>query len=76
METMSSMTLYDLMAEDLGVWVNIDERFGINLQIEDENGEVILDEEHVNKCAADSFADFCRNYLNSYDRARARSMKS
>lgn len=69
MKTLNDITIYDLMAEDLDVWVQRDQKFGVNIQIDDENGNTILEERQVHKCAAGSFADFCRSYLISYERA-------
>lgn len=66
---MENVTLYDLMAEDLDVWVSKNSKFGFDVQIENENGETIVDEKGVHPCAADSFADFCRRYLAFYDKA-------
>lgn len=66
---MNDVTLYDLMAEDLDVWVSLNKKFGFDLQIDNENGEPIVDIKGVHPIAADSFADFCRRYLVSYDRA-------
>lgn len=65
---MNNITLYDLMAEDLDVWVGKNKTFGFDLQIENENGETIVNEEGVHPYAAESFAAFCRSYLASYDR--------
>lgn len=66
---MENVSLYDLMAEDLDVWVNRNSKFGFDIQIDDENGKTIVDEKGVHPCAADSFADFCRRYLAFYDKA-------
>jgi hypothetical protein len=74
MKTLNEITLCDLMAEDLDVWMKKEtNNFGFNLQIDDENGEVLLDAEGVHPYAADSFADFCRRYLASYDAALNRT---
>jgi hypothetical protein len=73
MKTMNDVTLYDLMAEDLEVWVSKNYKFGFNLQIDDENGEPLIDEDGVHPYAADSFAAFCRSYLASYDKANKQS---
>ena len=69
MKTMNDVTLYDLMAEDLDVWVSKSKTFGFALDIDDENGEPLVREESIHPCAADSFADFCRRYLHAYDNA-------
>jgi hypothetical protein len=68
---MENVTLYDLMAEDLDVWVSKNHKFGFNLEIDDENGKPLVKEEGVHPFAADSFADFCRRYLAAYDKAAA-----
>jgi hypothetical protein len=63
----SNITLYDLMAQDLDVWVSRDNR-GFNIDIDDENGNCLVSENQIHPFAADSFADFCRRYLASYDK--------
>lgn len=68
MKHLTEITLYDLMAEDLDVWVTKDKTFGFNLEIDDENGEPLVREEAIHPYAADSFADFCRRYLAAYDK--------
>lgn len=70
MKTINEISLYDLMAEDLGVWIRIDGKFGFNLQIDDENGDILMDEENIHPCAAESFADFCTSYLTAYEKAK------
>lgn len=57
------------MAEDLDIWVTKSKTFGLNLEIDDENGDPLIREESVHPCAADSFADFCIRYLAAYDKA-------
>jgi hypothetical protein len=71
MKTVSDITLYDLMAEDLDVCVTSNKTSGFDLQIDGENGESLVDEKGVHSCAADSFADFCRRYLACYDKVTA-----
>lgn len=67
--TITEITLYDLMAEDLDVWVTKNNKFGFDVSIDDENGESVIHDKGVHPFAADSFADFCRRYLASYDKA-------
>ncbi len=69
MKTLNQITLYDLMAEDLDIWISKSKKFGFTMQIDDENGNLLVNEDHIHPCAADSFADFCRSYLASYDKA-------
>ena len=68
MKTISEITLYDLMAEDLDVWVKKSDGQGFDIEIDDENGEALIREHGVHRFASDSFADFCRRYLASYDK--------
>ncbi len=63
------MTLYDLMAEDLDIWLYKHKEFGYNLEIDDENGDELVREKGIHPYAVDSFADFCRSYLAFYDKA-------
>lgn len=69
MKTLNDITLYDLMSEDLDIWVTKNPEFGVNLEIDDENGFPVVREHGLAKNAASSFADFCRNYLAFYERA-------
>jgi hypothetical protein len=68
MKTLNDITLYDLMAEDMDVWLGKNKGFGFILQIDNENGEGLVDEQQIHPGAVQSFADFCRRYLHSYDR--------
>lgn len=70
MKTIKEVSLYDLMAEDLGVWIKIDEKFGFNLQIDDENGDILMDEKNIHPFSAESFANFCGSYLLAYEKAK------
>lgn len=69
MRTINEVTLYDLMSEDLDVWVCPDNKgFGFRMEIDNEDGEEIVSESGIHPFAMDSFADFCRRYLASYDK--------
>jgi hypothetical protein len=71
MKTISNITLYELMSEPVSVWVNKNKGFGFDIQIDDEYGKSLVEETKIHPFAADSFADFCRAYLNSYEHALA-----
>ena len=71
MKTIEEVTLYDLMAEDLDVWVTKHDGFGFHLEIDNEEGDTIVKESSIHPFAADSLADFCRRYLACYDRVGA-----
>ncbi len=70
MKTLTEITLYDLMAEDLTIWITKNSKFGFDLQIDnDENCTPLVNEKGVHPFAADSLALFCAQYLGSYERA-------
>ena len=73
MKTLNDVTLYDLMAEDLDVWVAKNKDFGYVLQIDNENGETIVDEKGIHPFAMESYADMCRRFLHFYDIVKAKS---
>lgn len=69
MKTICSVTLYDLMAEDTDVWITKNSKFGINLEVDDENGEPLVRDEGIHEGAAESLALFCKSYLKAYEQA-------
>ena len=69
MKSINNITLYDLMAEDLDIWVTKSKEFGFEVQIDDERGKSLVNDKGIHPYAAESFADFCRRYLASYDKA-------
>lgn len=64
--TLSGINIYDLMAEDMSVWVGKNKEFGYVMEVENESGE-IAKEAQIHPCAMESFAEFCRRFLHSYD---------
>ena len=42
MKTINDVTLYDLMAEDITIHMRKNEKFGYDLEIEDENHELAI----------------------------------
>jgi len=68
MKTISTITLYELMAQDLDVWVSRSKKLGFKIEIDGEDGQTLVCDEPIHPYAAESFADFCRSYLSSYDK--------
>jgi len=68
MKTISTITLYELMSQDLDVWVSRSNKLGFKIEIDGEDGQPIVCDEPIHPYAAESFADFCRSYLASYDK--------
>lgn len=73
MKTINDITLYDLMAENLDLWVTKNKKFGYDIEIENDEGELLLDDKGVHKYAVDSYADMCRRFLITYDKVLANS---
>lgn len=65
--TFNDLTLADLMGDDHCVWLGKNKEFGYILEIENDEGQQII-EKCIHPAAAESLADFCRRYLNFYDR--------
>lgn len=73
MKTLNDVTLSELMAEDLEVWVTKSKGFGFDLQIDNEEGETIVNEKGVHPFAMESYADMCRRFLHFYGAVKAKS---
>lgn len=68
-KSLNDVTLYELMAEDLDVWVSKSKGHGFDMQIENEDGETIVNEKGVHPCAMESYAQMCRRFLSFYEAA-------
>lgn len=73
MKTTSDITLYDLMAQELEVYVKKNKQFGYDITIEFESGTELMHEEHMHPCAVESFAEFCKRFVHFYELANSRS---
>jgi hypothetical protein len=71
MKTINDITMYDLMSDDLTVWIKRNEKFGFDLEIENYGGEVLVDEKGINPLAMESYADMCRRFVHFYDKLKA-----
>lgn len=70
MKTTSSITLYDMMAEELDIYINQNDKFGFDMFALDENGETKFLEKGIHPDAADTFATFCEKYLTAYEKSK------
>jgi hypothetical protein len=71
-ESPSSRTLHDLsvaelMGDDHSAWLAKNKQFGFILEIENEEGQTII-EKCIHPNAAESLAYFCRRYLGFYEK--------
>lgn len=71
----SNITLYDLMAEDLSVWIKRNKKFGFDLQIEGDDPTERVEISGVHSAAMESFSDFCRRFLHFYDKLQDEELK-
>lgn len=65
------ITLYDLMAEDLVVWIQKNKKFGFDLQIEGDNPQERINIDGIHSAAMESFSDFCRRFIHFYDQLQS-----
>lgn len=66
----NEITLYDLMAEDLTIWIQRNKKFGFDLQIEGDDPTERIEINGVHSFAMESFSDFCRRFLYFYDKLK------
>ncbi len=70
MKTINDVTLYELMAEDLDLWIEPNKKFGFDLEIDGDEYAIKLNEKGIHPYAMESFACLCRRFLHCYDRAQ------
>lgn len=70
--TICELSVYDLGGEDSEVWLSKNKQFGFDLEVTLEDG-VVYEELGLHPYAAESLADFCRQYLRSYERVTKES---
>jgi len=66
MKEIGDITLEELMAEEFGVTVRKNPKFGYNVTLIDEDDEEIIGE-GVHPYAIESFASLCRRFLSSLE---------
>ncbi len=71
MTSVHSYTLGDLMGNDHTVYMKKNKKFGVDLEIQDEDQNMVF-EDTIHPFAAESFADFCRQFLHHYEQMKAR----
>jgi hypothetical protein len=69
MKSLTEITLYELMAEDFSVYVRQGKEQRFDIEIENDYGKNVVEEQGIHPFAADAFASFCRQYLAGYERA-------
>lgn len=68
--TLNNLTVAELMGDDHSVWLGKNKEFGFVLEIENDEGQTII-EKCINPYAAESLASFCRRYLSFYEKIEA-----
>jgi hypothetical protein len=66
-KTLSSLSMYELMADEVDVWVTKSKGFGFTLHLDGYDYEMV--EEEIHPCAMEGLADFCNSYLRFYNKA-------
>jgi len=69
-KNIENISLYDLMAEDLTVWISRNKTFGYNLEIEGDDPSERISLQGLHAYAMESFSDFCRRFLHFYDQVK------
>ena len=69
LRSIEDLTLSEMMGQEMDVWVTRNKKFGFDIQINNENGEMVANDKGIHPYATDAFADFCRRYLAFYDKA-------
>lgn len=72
LKSMTDLSLYDLGAEDLSVWVSKNNE-GYLMHVEDENGNDLMQEKQIHPYAMESIARFCSQFLYQYERITDRN---
>lgn len=75
-KSMENVSLYDLMAEDLTVWIQRNKKFGFDLSIEGDDPEERIEISGVHDYAMQSFSDFCRRFIHFYDQLQNDEIKA
>ncbi len=66
---LTEISLYDMMSEDMDIWIKPNNQFGFDIEINEDGSELHMKEPGIHPCAAESFAVFCRSYLFAYEHA-------
>lgn len=64
---LNGISLYDVMSEDLTLWVGKNKQFGFVMELENEDGDV-MKESCIHPYAMESMANFCQRFLNFYEK--------
>lgn len=67
MNNLTNISLYDLMAEDIDVWIKPNKAHGFDVDLDNGFDNEFLREKGVHPDAMESFASFCRSFLASYE---------
>lgn len=67
--SISELSLYDLMGQEYELWLTNNKEFGFDLEITSEDEGVKIRALGVHPFAIESFADFCKRFVNQYDNA-------
>lgn len=72
----TQISLYDLMAEDLSIWIKRNKKFGFDLSIMGDDPTETIEISGVHSFAMESFSEFCRRFLSFYDQLKEDELQS
>lgn len=62
-----SMNISDLMGEDHYLWISKNKKHGFDIEIENEDGELVVKEEGIHPYAMESFYLFCKRFISVFE---------
>jgi len=66
LNSVHSISLGDLMGEDHDVWIQNNQTFGFDIEIDNDEAQTILKEQGIHPAAIESLVLFCKRFLASY----------
>lgn len=67
MKTAYSLSVADIMGEDHSVWLSKNKKFGFDIEIENEDGELVVKESGIHPYAVESFFLFCKRFIAVFE---------
>jgi hypothetical protein len=75
LRSIESVTLGEIMGEDMTVWLGLNKASGYDMSIDDENLNPLARYEQIHPFAVNALADFSRCFLFFYDAIQSRLEK-
>jgi uncharacterized membrane protein YfhO len=66
-KSLCDLTLSELMGIDHSIWFKRNNKFGFDVEIDNDESQTMYKESGVHPYAVESLATFCRRFINQYD---------